>query len=731
MGILSGIWNELGYAFQRVLDDHLFMAPVICIKPLHFSHILSLYHWFIPKTPPLITYLCTMDFQLVSEFEPTGDQPQAIKQLIEGINDGVTDQTLLGVTGSGKTFTVANVIKEIKRPTLILSHNKTLAAQLYGEFKQFFPNNAVEYFVSYYDYYQPEAYLPVTGTYIEKDLSINDEIEKLRLSATSSLLSGRKDVIVVASVSCIYGIGNPQEFANSIMHVKKGDVVSRNKFLFKLVENLYSRANEDFQRGMFRVKGDTVDVYLAYADYALRFEFWGDEIESISSIDPVNNSIIDQHEEISVYPANIFVTSPETTKVAVEEIGEDMETQVAKFRQEGKMEESERLKERVTYDLEMIRELGYCSGIENYSRYFDRRQPGQRPFCLLDYFPDDFLMVIDESHVTIPQIRAMYGGDRARKVNLVDFGFRLPSAVDNRPLRFEEFESMLHQVLYVSATPADYELEQSEGVIIEQVIRPTGLLDPLIDVRPSANQIDNLIEEIQVRIDRDERTLVTTLTKRMAEELQKYLDKLGILCRYIHSDIDTIERVEILRQLRLGDFHVLIGVNLLREGLDLPEVSLVAILDADKEGFLRNERSLVQTVGRAARNVNGSVIMYADRITNSMQRTMDETSRRREIQKAYNKQHGITPTPLKKSKEKILESTKVADGDGPADYQFNQDTAIAADPVMKYMNSEQLEKAMKHTRKQMEEAAKALDFIEAARLRDELFALEKQLKNNT
>lgn len=670
-----------------------------------------------------------MDFQLVSEFEPTGDQPQAIKQLIEGINDGVTDQTLLGVTGSGKTFTVANVIKEIKRPTLILSHNKTLAAQLYGEFKQFFPNNAVEYFVSYYDYYQPEAYLPVTGTYIEKDLSINDEIEKLRLSATSSLLSGRKDVIVVASVSCIYGIGNPQEFANSIMHVKKGDVVSRNKFLFKLVENLYSRANEDFQRGMFRVKGDTVDVYLAYADYALRFAFWGDEIESISSIDPLNNSVIDQHEEISVYPANIFVTSPETTKIAVEEIGEDMETQVAKFRQEGKIEESERLKERVTYDLEMIRELGYCSGIENYSRYFDRRQPGQRPFCLLDYFPDDFLMVIDESHVTIPQIRAMYGGDRARKVNLVDFGFRLPSAVDNRPLRFEEFESMLYQVLYVSATPADYELEQSEGVIIEQVIRPTGLLDPLIDVRPSANQIDNLIEEIQIRIDRDERTLVTTLTKRMAEELQKYLDKLGILCRYIHSDIDTIERVEILRQLRLGDFHVLIGVNLLREGLDLPEVSLVAILDADKEGFLRNERSLVQTVGRAARNVNGSVIMYADRITDSMQRTMDETARRREIQKAYNEEHGLTPTPLKKSKEKILESTKVADGDGPTNYQFNQDVAIAADPVVKYMNSEQLEKAMKYTRKQMEEAAKALDFIEAARLRDELFALEKQLKN--
>jgi excinuclease ABC subunit B len=669
-----------------------------------------------------------MDFELVSDFEPTGDQPEAIRQLVSGIQEGYTDQTLLGVTGSGKTFTVANVIKEINRPTLILSHNKTLAAQLYGEFKQFFPNNAVEYFVSYYDYYQPEAYLPVTGTYIEKDLSINDEIEKLRLSATSALLSGRKDVIVVASVSCIYGIGNPKEFANSIMHIKKGDVVSRNKFLFKLVENLYSRANQEFQRGMFRVKGDTVDVYLAYADYAIRFEFWGDEIESIQSIDPINNSVIEQHEEISVYPANIFVSSPETTKIAIEEIGEDMELQVAKFRQEGKIEESERLKERVSYDLEMIRELGYCSGIENYSRYFDRREPGQRPFCLLDYFPDDFLMVIDESNVTIPQVRAMYGGDRARKVNLVDFGFRLPSAVDNRPLRFEEFESLLHQVIYVSATPADYELQQSEGILIEQAIRPTGLLDPLIDVRPSANQIDNLIEEIQIRINRDERTLVTTLTKRMAEELQKYLDRLGILCRYIHSDIDTIERVEILRQLRLGDFHVLIGVNLLREGLDLPEVSLVAILDADKEGFLRNERSLVQTVGRAARNINGMVLMYADRITESMQKTIDETARRRSIQEEHNAKHGITPTPLNKSKERILESTKVADGDKPTDYTIIEETKIAADPVVAYMSTAQLEKAIKHTRKQMEDAAKQLDFIEAARLRDELFALEKRLK---
>lgn len=671
-----------------------------------------------------------MDFELISDFEPTGDQPDAIKQLVEGINDGVGDQTLLGVTGSGKTFTVANVIKETNRPTLILSHNKTLAAQLYGEFKQFFPNNSVEYFVSYYDYYQPEAYLPVTGTYIEKDLSINDEIEKLRLSATSALLSGRRDVIVVASVSCIYGIGNPVEFENSIMHITKGQFYSRNKFLFKLVENLYSRATQEFDRGTFRVKGDTVDVHLAYADYAIRFEFWGDEIETISSIDPKTNDFIENHEEISVYPANIFVTSPETTKVAIEEIGEDMVIQVENFRREGKIEESKRLEERVSYDLEMIRELGYCSGIENYSRYFDRRQPGQRPFCLLDYFPEDFLMVIDESHVTIPQIRAMYGGDRARKTNLVEFGFRLPSAVDNRPLRFEEFESMLHQVIYVSATPADYELEQSEGILVEQVIRPTGLLDPLIDVRPSQNQIDDLIEEIQLRIDRDERTLVTTLTKRMAEELQKYLDKLGILCRYIHSDIDTIERVEILRQLRLGTFHVLIGVNLLREGLDLPEVSLVAILDADKEGFLRNERSLVQTVGRAARNVNGSVIMYADRMTESMRKTIEETARRRKIQEEYNTQHGLKPMPLNKSRERILDSTKVADGDRGTDYAYRESAAIAADPVVQYMSEEQLEKTIKHTKKQMEEAAKELDFMEAARLRDELFALQAQLKNS-
>ncbi len=668
-----------------------------------------------------------MDFQLVSEFLPTGDQPEAIRQLIAGLRADVRDQVLLGVTGSGKTFTVANVVKEINRPTLVLSHNKTLAAQLYGEFKQFFPNNAVEYFVSYYDYYQPEAYLPVTNTYIEKDLQINDEIEKLRLSATSTLLSGRQDVLVVASVSCIYGIGNPNEFANSIISLAVGQTISRNKFLFRLVENLYSRANIEFKRGMFRVKGDTVDIHLAYADYALRIEFWGDEIERISSIDPETNNKLDTFTEINIFPANIFVSSPENTRVAVDQIGEDMVVQVEAFRKQGKIDEAKRLEERVNYDLEMIRELGYCSGIENYSRYFDQRKPGERPFCLIDYFPKDFLMIIDESHVTLPQVRGMYGGDRARKINLIDYGFRLQAAIDNRPLKFEEFEQMMNQVIYVSATPADYEIQLAEGIMVEQVIRPTGLLDPIIEVRPSLNQIDNLIEEIHVRINRDERTLVTTLTKRMAEELQKYLDRLGILCRYIHSDIDTIERVEILRQLRLGDFHVLIGVNLLREGLDLPEVSLVAILDADKEGFLRNERSLVQTVGRAARNVNGTVLMYADKMTNSMQRTIDETSRRRAIQIQHNEDHGMVPTPLNKSKERILESTKVADGD-PATrqskYEYSDQLALAADPVVQYMSLEQLEKSIVHTRKQMEKAAKELDFIEAARLRDELFALE-------
>ena len=661
-----------------------------------------------------------MEFKLVSSFEPTGDQPEAIKQLVEGVNSNAEHQTLLGVTGSGKTFTIANVIKEVERPTLILSHNKTLAAQLYNEFKQFFPENAVEYFVSYYDYYQPEAYLPVTDTFIEKDLAINDEIEKLRLSATSSLLSGRRDVIVISSVSCIYGIGNPNEFEKSIIPVEVGDVISRNKFLFRLVENLYSRAGDEFKRGTFRVKGDTVDIYLAYADYALRIEFWDDDIERICSIDPENNEIIEDFKAINIYPANIFVSSPETTQQAIEMIQDDMMIQVEAFKNEGKAFEANRLKERTEYDLEMIRELGYCQGIENYSRYFDKRAPGTRPFCLLDYFPNDFMMVIDESHVTLPQIRAMYGGDRARKLNLVDYGFRLQAAMDNRPLKFEEFQTLLNQTIYVSATPADFEIEASDGIVVEQVIRPTGLLDPLIDVRPSKNQIDDLIEEIQKRIDKSERTLVTTLTKRMAEELQKYLDRMGILCRYIHSEIDTLERVEILQQLRAGVFDVLIGVNLLREGLDLPEVSLVAILDADKEGFLRNEKSLVQTVGRAARNVDGRVIMYADKMTKSMERTIDETNRRREIQKAYNEEHGITPTALNKSNESAFLYTSAEDED-------EQTTQLAADPVESHMSEEQLQKSIKKTEKDMKKAAKELDFIEAARLRDEMFRLQKLL----
>lgn len=665
-----------------------------------------------------------MDFKIVSDFEPTGDQPDAIRQLVNGINQNIFAQTLLGVTGSGKTFTVANVIEQINRPTLVLSHNKTLAAQLYGEFKQFFPNNAVEYFVSYYDYYQPEAYLPTTDTYIEKDLQINDEIEKLRLSATSALLSGRRDVLVVASVSCIYGIGNPSEFQKSIVFIRKGETYSRNKFLFRLVENLYQRATDvDFNRGSFRVKGDTVEIYLAYADYALRVEFWGDEIERISAFDPETTVVIETYEEINIYPANIFVSSPENTKKAVDLIFEDMVLQVENFKIDKKIFEAKRLEERVSYDLEMIRELGYCSGIENYSRYFDGREPGERPFCLLDYFPKDFLTIIDESHVTIPQVRGMYAGDRARKVNLVDYGFRLQAAIDNRPLRFEEFEDLQNQVIFVSATPADYEIALSEGVVVEQVIRPTGLLDPLIEVRTSLNQIDDLIEEIQKRIVSEERTLVTTLTKRMAEELQKYLDRLGIKCRYIHSEIDTIERVEILRELRLGEFDVLIGVNLLREGLDLPEVSLVAILDADKEGFLRNVRSLVQTVGRAARNVNGFVIMYADKMTKSIEQTIEETSRRRSIQIAYNEKHGQKPTPLNKSKEKILESTKVADGDTTArmvQYERLTTEQVAAESNTEYTTSEALEKQIKLIKKSMQKAAKELDFIEAARMRDEM-----------
>lgn len=670
-----------------------------------------------------------MLFELVSDYKPTGDQPEAIRQLVSGLNNGIHQQTLLGVTGSGKTFTVANVIQQEQRPTLILSHNKTLAAQLYGEFKQFFPNNAVEYFVSYYDYYQPEAYIPSTGTFIEKDLQINQEIEKLRLAATSALLSGRRDVIVVASVSCIYGIGNPTEFKNSILHLKKGDIVVRNQFLFRLVENLYQRAGTDFQRGQFRVSGDTVDIYLAYADYALRIGFWGDEIESIAAIDPESGKTLEKYEQIDIFPANLFVSSPDNTRQAITQIQDDLLPQVAAFKEEGKLEEAKRLEERVNYDLEMIRELGYCSGIENYSRYFDRRQPGERPFCLLDYFPKDFLMVIDESHVTLPQVRGMYGGDRSRKINLIDYGFRLQAAIDNRPLKFDEFEGFLSNVIYVSATPADYEMLQSEGVVVEQLIRPTGLLDPLIEVHPSKNQIDHLIEHIQERRAVDERILVTTLTKRMAEELQKYLDRLGIPCRYIHSEIDTIERVEILRQLRLGDFDVLIGVNLLREGLDLPEVSLVAILDADKEGFLRNVRSLVQTVGRAARNVNGKVLMYADKMTDSMQRTIEETARRRVTQEAYNVAHNQVPTALQKSKDKIMESTTVADGDQNTRQvkvlQTEKEMKLSIQHDAQFQNPEERAKELKALKKAMESAAKALDFIEAARIRDLIKAIEK------
>ena len=671
-----------------------------------------------------------MEFILKSDFKPTGDQPKAIEELVSGIEQEVQYQTLLGVTGSGKTFTVANVIQEVQKPTLILSHNKTLAAQLYGEFKQFFPNNKVEYFVSYYDYYQPEAYLPVTGTYIEKDLQINDEIEKLRLSATSALLSGRRDVIVVASVSCIYGIGNPTEFKKSILEVKKGESIPRNKLLMKFVANLYSRSEEYFERGTFRVKGDTVDLYLAYTDYAIRFEFWGDEIENICSIDPESGDEIEQFEDILIYPANLFVSSPENTQTAIHEIQDDLIAQVEAFRESGKVEEGQRLKDRVEYDLEMIRELGYCSGIENYSRYFDRRTPGQRPFCLLDYFPEDYLMVVDESHVTLPQVKGMYGGDRARKTNLVDYGFRLQAAIDNRPLKFEEFENMYAQCIYVSATPADYEIELSKGVIVEQLIRPTGLLDPVIQVKPSENQIDTLITHIQERIAKKERSLVTTLTKRMAEELQKYLTKMGILCRYIHSEIDTIERVEILRQLRLGTFDVLIGVNLLREGLDLPEVSFVAILDADKEGFLRNERSLVQTVGRAARNVNGFVLMFADRMTNSMQRTIDKTENRRQLQMAYNKTHGITPTGLNKSKEIILESTKVADGEyiEKGIKASQKPSEIVSVEKSSYKNEASLDLEIKAIKKAMEKAAKELEFIEAAGYRDKMRALQKLKK---
>ncbi len=658
-----------------------------------------------------------MNFELTSEFQPTGDQPEAIKQLTEGILRGDKAQTLLGVTGSGKTFTIANVIQNLNRPILVLSHNKTLAAQLYGEFKQFFPNNAVEYFVSYYDYYQPEAYIPVTNTYIEKDLSINDEIEKLRLSTSSALLSGRRDVIVVSSVSCIYGIGNPDDFTNNVIRLKIGDKISRNIFLHDLVSSLYSRTELELSRSNFRVKGDTVDVFPAYADICYRIVFFGDEIEELETFDPLSGKSITQMDEMTIFPANIFVTSKDKMKESIFEIQDDLMKQLDYFREVGKHLEAKRLEDRVTYDLEMMRELGYCSGIENYSRYFDGRQAGSIPFCLLDYFPDDYLMIIDESHVTIPQVRAMYGGDRSRKQNLVEYGFRLPSAMDNRPLKFDEFETMVNQCIYVSATPADYELMQSDGIIVEQLIRPTGLLDPVIEVRPSQNQIDDLLDEINRVIQQNERALVTTLTKRMAEELTKYMTRLNIKCNYIHSDVATLDRVEILRDLRLGNFDVLVGVNLLREGLDLPEVSLVAILDADKEGFLRSERSLTQTAGRAARNLQSKVIMYADKHTHSMKRTIEETNRRREKQIAYNLKYNITPTQIIKSKESILGQTSVANTKA---YIEDQKLTVAADPVVKYMNAEQIEKAIQKNKKQMEEAVKELDFIEAARLRDEI-----------
>jgi excinuclease ABC subunit B len=662
-----------------------------------------------------------MKFQVISEYKPTGDQPQAIEKLSNGILNGEKYQTLLGVTGSGKTFTVANVIQNVEKPTLVLAHNKTLAAQLYSEFKQFFPNNSVQYFVSYYDYYQPEAFIPVTGTFIEKDLSINEELEKLRLSTTSALLSGRRDIIVISSVSCIYGIGNPVEFQKNVVTIEKNQIISRTKLLHKLVQSLYSRTEAEFTPGNFRIKGDTVEIFPSYGDEPFRIHFFGDEIEEIEAFDARSSQVLEKYEKLTVYPANMFVTSPDVLQAAIWDIQQDLVKQVDYFKEIGKHLEAKRLEERTNFDLEMIRELGYCSGIENYSRYLDRRLPGTRPFCLLDYFPDDFLMVVDESHVTISQVHAMYGGDRSRKENLVEYGFRLPAAMDNRPLKFEEFESMQNQVIYVSATPADYELQKSEGIYVEQVIRPTGLLDPIIEVRPSLNQIDDLIEEIQVRCELDERVLVTTLTKRMAEELTKYLTKVSIRCRYIHSDVDTLERVEIMQDLRKGLFDVLIGVNLLREGLDLPEVSLVAILDADKEGFLRSHRSLTQTVGRAARNVNGKAIMYGDKITASMQKTIDETNYRREKQINYNTKHGLAPKALNKSLGSALGNNSVSTK------YYEEQVLKAAEPESLYLSKPEIEQKIRNARKAMEKAAKELDFMQAAKLRDEIKSLQEKI----